>query len=187
MTVERARRADARRNAQAVIDAARTLFAEQGVDVPMEQIGKAAGIGKGTLYRHFPTRDHLFAAVSRDRFNRLTAAAESLNSDLDDPLAALCEWLQDFDRSAQHYRGMRVVVSVGIADDGSAIFASCQAMTERADALLHRAKEAGQVRPEIDIRPLLSTVAALPERFRDADGASELLPVIIRGICTNPR
>lgn len=57
MSTERPLRADARRNALAVIEAARTLFAENGVDVPMEEVGRAAGVGKGTLYRHFPTRE----------------------------------------------------------------------------------------------------------------------------------
>jgi AcrR family transcriptional regulator len=182
VSTERALRSDARRNAEAVIDAARSLFAEKGVDVPMEQIGRAAGIGKGTLYRHFPTKDHLLAAVSRGRFDRLRAEADSLISDNGDPLSALTQWLCDFDRSAQHYRGMRAIVSVGIADEGSAIFADCSAMTERAGTLLRKAQETGQVRQDIAITELLSMVAALPERFRDEDGSSRLLEIVLRGI-----
>jgi AcrR family transcriptional regulator len=186
MTADRPIRADARRNALAVIEAARTLFAENGVDVPMEEIGRAAGVGKGTLYRHFPTRDHLFAAVSRDGFRRLTAEAESFLAESGDAWIALVDWLRDYDRSAQQYRGLRAVVSAGIADEGSAIFMDCAPMKERVGTLLRRAQEAGQVRDDIEITELLSLVAALPERFRDTDGSSRLLEFVLRGIATTP-
>jgi AcrR family transcriptional regulator len=179
---ERPLRADARRNALAVIEAARLLFAEKGADVPMEEIGRAAGVGKGTLYRHFPTRDHVFAAVSRDRFDRLTAEAEALLAESGDAFAALQEWLRDYDRSAQRYRGLRAVVSAGIADEASAIFADCGPMKARAGTLLKRAQKTGRVRKDVDITELLSLIAALPERFRDADGSSRLLDIILRGI-----
>jgi AcrR family transcriptional regulator len=186
MTTDRPLRADARRNALAVIAAARELFAEGGVDVPIDEIGKAAGVGKGTLYRHFQTRDHLFAAVSRDRFDRLAAEAEASLAEAGDSRAALIAWLRDFDRSAQEYRGLRGVVSVGIADEGSAIFTDCAQMKARAGGLLERAQEAGLIRADIDITELLSLVAALPDRFRDADGSSRLLEIVIRGIAIDP-
>lgn len=184
MTTERPQRADARRNAIAVIEAARTLFAERGIDVPMEEIGRAAGVGKGTLYRHFPTRDHLFAAVSRDRFDRLRAEADSLLADAGDPYEALEAWLRDYDRSVQHYRGLRAVVSEGIADEASAIFADCAPMKARAAALLSRAQESRQVRDDVDITEILSLIAALPDKFRDADGVSALLDLVLRGMVT---
>lgn len=186
MSTERPLRADARRNALAVIEAARTLFAENGVDVPMEEVGRAAGVGKGTLYRHFPTRDHLFAAVSRARFERLTDEAEAYLVKPGDAHAALVGWLRDYDRSAQEYRGLRAVVSAGIADENSAIFTDCVPMKERAGRLLARAQEAGQVRGDIEITELLSLVAALPEQFRAADGSSRLLEVVLRGIVATP-
>lgn len=175
-------RADARRNALAVIEAARALFAERGVGIPMEDIGRAAGVGKGTLYRRFPTKDHLIAAVSRDRFDRLTAAADELAVEFPDPADALAAWLRDYDRSAQQYRGLRAVESAGIADEASAIFTDCAPMKARAGALLSAAQAAGEVRDDVEITPLLSLVASLPEGFRDPDGASRLLPVVLRGI-----
>jgi AcrR family transcriptional regulator len=177
-------RADARRNALAVIDAARTLFAERGVDVPMEDVGRAAGVGKGTLYRHFPTKDHLIAAVSRDRFDRLTTAADGLAAEFPNPVDALRAWLVDYDRSAQEYHGLRAVESAGIADEASAIFTDCAPMKDRAGTLLAAAQATGQVREDVDITPLLSLVASLPEGFRTEEGSSQLLPIILRGIAT---
>lgn len=179
-------RADARRNAMAVIEAARKLLAERGADVPMEEIGRAAGVGKGTLYRHFPTRDHIFAAVSRERFDSLGAEAEDLLDEAGDPLQALTMWLRDFDRSQQRYRGLRAAVSLGIATEGSAIFIDCAPMKERAGKLLARAQDSGQIRPDIEITALLSLVAALPEAFRGDDGASALLEIVLDGISAAP-
>lgn len=182
MTPERPQRADARRNALAVIEAARSVFTEHSVDVPMEEIGRVAGVGKGTLYRHFPTRDHLLAAVSRDRFDTLRAEADELLSQEGDPFSALVRWLRDYDRSAQQYRGMRAVVSDGIADEGSALFTDCAPMKASAQTLLERAQEAGQARSDISITELLSMIAALPERYRDPGQSSTLLDVVLRGI-----
>lgn len=182
MSRDRALRADARRNADAIIEAAQAVFTEKGVDVPMEEIARAAGVGKGTLYRHFPTKDHVFAAVSHERFSRLTSDGEALLAEANDPLEAFIKWLRDYDRSAQRYRGLRAVVSTGIADETSAIFVDCAPMKEVARQLLKRTQDTGQARRDIDITELLSLIAALPERFRDEAGSSRLLDVILWGL-----
>src|SRR5438045_9358268 len=79
--VERVLRADARRNHEAVIAAAKKLFADQGLDAQMPDVAKAAKVGVGTVYRHFPTKDDLIAALVADRFERLAEKArEGLES-----------------------------------------------------------------------------------------------------------
>src|ERR1700746_2384074 len=69
-------RADARRNHDAILAAAKSVFAQAGTDAPMEDVARAAGVGKGTLYRRFPTREHLFAAILQDRVDELEASAQ---------------------------------------------------------------------------------------------------------------
>src|SRR2546430_8471344 len=69
-------RADAQRNHEAVLAAAKAVFAQAGIDAPMEDVARAAGVGKGTLYRRFPTREHLFAAILQDRVDELDASAQ---------------------------------------------------------------------------------------------------------------
>src|SRR5271156_6520702 len=69
-------RADAQRNHDAVLAAAKAVFAQAGIDAPMEDVARAAGVGKGTLYRRFPTREHLFASILQDRVNELDASAQ---------------------------------------------------------------------------------------------------------------
>src|SRR5580765_1713039 len=89
-TGERGLRADARRNREAVITAAKKLFADQGLDAQMPDVAKAAKVGVGTVYRHFPTKGDLIAAMAAERFERLAEmAVESLEAE--DPWQGLCD------------------------------------------------------------------------------------------------
>src|ERR1700749_2405710 len=76
-------RADARRNRSRVLDAARGAFASDGLAIPLDEIARRAGVGPGTVYRHYPTKDALFAAVVADRLERLTEQARQLQATLD--------------------------------------------------------------------------------------------------------
>jgi AcrR family transcriptional regulator len=174
-------RADARRNREQVLAAARVIFAERGADVPMEDIGRAAGVGKGTLYRHFPTREHLCAAVSGERFDALEERAAAL-AESDDPWIALVDWLAEYDVTAHRYRGLGAREADALGDDGSAIAVASHPMREQAEVLLARAQAEGVVAPEVRIVPLLTMVSGLPDGLRGGDGASELLPIVVRGI-----
>ena len=87
-------RADAERNREQLIAAAKAAFAARGADAPLEDIARRAGLGIGTLYRHFPTREPLLAAVYRREVEQLAAAADRLLAERP-PLAALEAWLGD--------------------------------------------------------------------------------------------
>jgi AcrR family transcriptional regulator len=87
-------RADARRNREQIIGAARSLFAERGPEVPMEEIARTAGVGVGTLYRRFPDRDELIRAVSVDNFQRLRELARMIEDEEPDPDVALGKLLR---------------------------------------------------------------------------------------------
>jgi AcrR family transcriptional regulator len=90
---ERTQRADARRNRRRVLDAARASFAEDGLDVHMEKIARAAGLGVGTVYRHFPTKEDLLRALADDRFAGLAEAARAALDD-PDPWSGFCEFMR---------------------------------------------------------------------------------------------
>jgi AcrR family transcriptional regulator len=87
-------RADARRNREAVLTAARERFGECGLECQMEDVARSAGVGVGTVYRHFPTKDDLFAALVRDRFERMAARATQALAE-DDPWQAFCDLMRD--------------------------------------------------------------------------------------------
>jgi AcrR family transcriptional regulator len=105
LPVGRVLRADARRNREAVIAAAKKLFADQGLDAQMPDIAKAAKVGVGTVYRHFPTKDDLIAALAVERFERL---AEKVREALeqDDPWDGLCEFIRFAARLQADDRGL---------------------------------------------------------------------------------
>ena len=92
---KRTLRADARRNREAVLAAAKELFAEQGLDAQMPDIAKAAGVGVGTVYRHFPTKEDLIDALAADRFERIAERGrEALDEAQEDPWKAFCDYLR---------------------------------------------------------------------------------------------
>src|ERR1700723_3747012 len=99
-------RADAQRNYDAILVAAKAVFAQAGTDAPLEDVARAAGVGRGSLYRRFPTREHLFAAILQDRVDELDASAQCALG-APDVWPALSEWLELDGRCATGYPGRR--------------------------------------------------------------------------------
>lgn len=92
----RPRRSDARRNEQVLLDAAARVFAESGIDAPVRLIAAKAGVGMGTIYRHFPSRSELIAAVYRHQVDACLDLGETLLQDGSQPFVALVEWFDAF-------------------------------------------------------------------------------------------
>jgi AcrR family transcriptional regulator len=180
-THQRKQRVDAQRNYETLLGIGAELLAEHGPDMPFEEVARAAGVGKGTLYRHFPTRDHLIAAVLKDRFDRLARDADDLLKTTD-AADGVDQWLRNFDRIPSRFRGLSVRVSKGLADDASAVSTACVPMKASFAELLRQAQEVGAIRRDLEPVELLSVVAALPEGVRNEDGSSRYLDVILRGL-----
>jgi AcrR family transcriptional regulator len=176
-------RADAQRNRDALIASAARLVQDQGSATTFEDIARDAGVGKGTLYRHFPTRDHLIAAIMQARFDELAARAEQLRG-ADDPRAAVDTWLREYDRHPIRSRGLGASVGEGLANDNSAISTACQPMKQSFCDLVERAQEAGTIRADVNVPELLTVVASFPEAFRNAEGSSPFLETVLRGLRT---
>jgi AcrR family transcriptional regulator len=144
---ERVLRADARRNREAVIAAAKKLFADEGLDAQMPDIAKAAKVGVGTIYRHFPTKDDLIAALAAERFERLAEKArEGIGSE--DAWDGLCDFirfaaeLQADDRGLCEVMGSRPEVM-----NASALGVGLDELT---DKLVKRAQRSGDLRKDLD-------------------------------------
>jgi AcrR family transcriptional regulator len=175
------RRADAQRNHDAALAAARAVFAQAGTDAPMEDVARAAGVGKGTLYRRFPTREHLFAAILQDRVDELDASAQRA-LDAPDAWRALSQWLELYDRCATGYRGMSARVGESLSDDSSAVGTLCGPMKNSFARLFERARQEVPLRPDLTPTQLLSMVSALPKDAGTGRTPEPCLRVVLDGL-----
>ena len=153
-------RADARRNVDRLIAAARDAFAQHGPEASLDDIARSAGVGSGTLYRHFPTRLALLEAVYRDNVARLAAEGDRLRATLP-PGEALIAWLGEFVGYVAIKRGLATALTRGLGHDTD-VFAQCHAVMSRTgDALLADAKAAGAIRPDVPLTDLLRLAGAI--------------------------
>lgn len=152
-------RADARRNSEKLLAAARSAFSERGTDTSLEDIAQRAGVGIGTLYRHFPTRQDLVEALIRDEVDDLVAYAHSL-LDAPDPDGALVAWVRAIVVHASTYRGLASSLMASLLEEDSQLANACHGMLSTGSALLHRAQRSGGVRPDITIEDLFTLANA---------------------------
>ena len=155
VAVRRPQRADARRNFDALLAAARDAFAENGTDASLEDIARRAGVGIGTLYRNFPTRQDLFEAVYVDEIDQLGQVALAV-AELP-PWEALTAWIDQFVSYASTKRAV-----IEALNRESEMFKSCRAaMYEAGEPLFLRAQQAGEVRADASFDDLLRMVSGL--------------------------
>ncbi|GAA3457740.1 TetR/AcrR family transcriptional regulator [Dactylosporangium matsuzakiense] len=148
-------RADARRNYARILAVAGEAVAAKGADASLDDIAKKAGVGPGTLYRHFPTRQHLLDAVFHDRIVRLRDEAARLLDEEPDPVTALATWLRAFIRHLQQYRGLSDALKAIYDHEDQLMIESRDLLRWSVGELLSRARAAGRVRPDIDASDLL--------------------------------
>jgi AcrR family transcriptional regulator len=160
-STSRPMRADAQRNYQRLLDAAVAVFAERGADdVSLEEIARRAGVGIGTLYRHFPTRQALLEAVYRDQVDGMRAKADEL-LESDSPSEALAEWLRALSAFSSTKQSLTAALLETLGKDSELLSACSAVIYGAADELLIHAKEAGVVRPDADGRDLMRLVHAV--------------------------
>jgi AcrR family transcriptional regulator len=156
---ERPLRADARRNRERVLEAAQVLFAAQGGAVPLDEIAAKAGVGPGTVYRHFPTKEALFAAVTEARLRDLVDYARA-GADAPDPGAAFAGFL---DRMADEAVARRNLQEAFTATGPAELAPVRQEMYAALDVLLVRAQRAGAVRAGIRVPDLVALLKAMAQ------------------------
>ncbi|WP_233840485.1 TetR/AcrR family transcriptional regulator [Dyella sp. 2HG41-7] len=180
-------RADAERNRLHLTDVAKKAFAERGGDVTLDEIAKRAGVGIGTLYRHFPTRDAMLQAVYRHEVEQLAGAVDALLK-TKPPLDALRAWLRLF----VDYLGTKKIILPALnaaTSDNSALFAySSTQIREAADRLIARAIEHGDVRKDVRPMDLLYAVFGFSNSNDPDDWAPRayrLIDILIAGLASD--
>jgi AcrR family transcriptional regulator len=172
-TLARPKRADALRNHVKVLVAAREAFAEGGESTSLEAIARRAGVGIGTLYRHFPTRQALLEALYLDEVEEVSRSAQELADG--DPWEALTTWFQRF----IGYMATKQALAhdlVNYLGQDAELFQTCRACLFAAgEPLLRRAQEAGVVRPDVNIAQVMQMVIAIGKTPSSAPGETEHL------------
>jgi AcrR family transcriptional regulator len=140
-------RADARRNRQAVVAAAKKLFADEGLDAQMPDVARKAKVGVGTVYRHFPTKEDLIAALAAERFERLAEKARE-GVEAEDPWEGLCEFIRFAARIQADDRGLCEVM--GSRPEVMNASALAVGLDELCDRLVKRAQRSGELRRDIE-------------------------------------
>jgi AcrR family transcriptional regulator len=181
---ERPMRADARRNRDRIIEVAAAAFASAGPDAYLEDIARDSGVGIGTVYRHFPTRDALFVAVHRAEITRIAGRAADLLGQ-HPPGRALELWLAEFLGFMQAKRGMAEVFR-SIMTAGDNPFLDLRAAVTGAASRLLAAVADGTTRPPADPLDLLVLVHGISLATDDPDQAQRLLKVITSGLAGPP-
>ncbi|GAA3689373.1 hypothetical protein GCM10022224_063530 [Nonomuraea antimicrobica] len=158
-------RADAARNRDKLLAAATQVFGERGLDAPLEEIARRAGVSIGTLYNHFPTRDTFFAAIFPDRLAALDRVIESALADAD-PWHGLESFLSGLFAVQARDRGLNdaVVREYRLALDASGV---CQNGFEQAMEIFERAKRAGRLRADFEAEDLVTLVWAVSQVIRE--------------------
>jgi AcrR family transcriptional regulator len=177
ITVRRPQRADARRNFDALLAAARDAFATNGADTSLEEIAKKAGVGVGTLYRNFPTRQDLIEAVYVEEVTQLSEAATAVADQ--PPWEALRAWLGRF---VDYVATKRAIIDLLNRD--SEMFGACRAvMYSAGEPLFARAQQAGEIRPDAAFDDVLRLVSGLSSAvFIDDDQRRRVLDIALDGL-----
>jgi len=159
-TTTRKPRADAVRNRERVLEAAKAVFSAGGPEASLEVVARAAGVGIGTLYRHFPTREELFEAVYRREVQQLADLAEELKREAR-PIDALRQWMRSNVEFVATKKGMSAALALA-AYKNSALFSySFDQLTRAVGALLDRAIAAGEIRDDISAEDLLRALIGM--------------------------
>lgn len=181
LAVRRPQRADARRNYDALLAAAREVFSEQGTDASLEEVARRAGVGIGTLYRNFPTRQDLFESVYVGEVEELCSAAQALADR--DPWEAVVAWVQRFVGYVATKKAMLEALS-----HSSPVFRACRAEIDVVgEPLLKRAQAAGVVRADLTFDDFVRLLSGITSgTFADDAQRDRVLAIALDGIRTRP-
>jgi AcrR family transcriptional regulator len=171
---ERGLRADAKRNREAILAAAKKLFADRGLEAQMPDIAKAAKVGVGTVYRHFPTKDDLVDALVAERFERIAErGAEALERAEEDAWEAFCDYMRFSVELQEHDRGLSQVFST--RTDVMRAHAESSGTIEYSEKLLKRAQRSGDLRKDAEVEDVPMIICGLG-RVAEAAQAGQMAP-----------
>jgi AcrR family transcriptional regulator len=178
-------RADAIKNRQRILEAAEATFASLGLSVPIDTVAERAGVGVGTLYRHFPTKEALFEAIVMTRLEELLDETR-MRADADDPADALFSFLQHFAAQASAKQDLFDAMNAAGFDIKSACAESMDEMKQGIDVLIARAKAVGAVRVDVTSDEVLGLIVGACNAARhsasDNSSCQRMVQIVCDGI-----
>jgi len=183
----RRKRADAARNTETVLEAAKAAFAESGVDAPMRDIAARAGVGVGTIYRNYPLRSDLIIAVFRREVDATAAAARQLSAEHAPP-EALRLWADRLARFVATKRGFAKALHSGDPAYAPLPDYFLGHLVPRVQEILDAGNRAGSIRPDVRADDLVPALIRLADRRPgdDAQAAERMIDLLIDGVLTRP-
>ncbi|GAC1386758.1 MAG: TetR/AcrR family transcriptional regulator [Marmoricola sp.] len=180
-------RADAQRNRDRIVEVARPLIRQKGIDaVSMDEIAKAAGVGPGTLYRHFPTKEALYDAVLEAWVLQVNDVVDKALTTSDDPRQQLLSWLSSYVELLTAHKGGAARITASLGDPGSPYATKCDTYLNANSRVLERLNQAQAVRPGIDAMQLcrlVGGIAAVADNSElDLAAIEPMLDVVADGI-----
>ena len=181
LTTNRPKRADARRNYDKVIAAARSAFTESGAETSLEGIARRAGVGIGTLYRHFPNRQALLEAVYVEEVERFCSSASELDGL--GPWDAFATWIEGL----VDYMATKMALANELfdyVDRGAPVFTACRSSLFAAgEPLLERAQQAGAVRRDVDVAEVIQLTGGITKiQGAEPEQIRHLLSIALDGL-----
>jgi AcrR family transcriptional regulator len=179
-------RADAKRNYDRLVEAAREVFREQGYDASLDEVAKRAGVGPGTLYRHFPNRDALLDAIMQSWVQRVDEAADKALVHEGPPRDLLVAWFEEYVKLISLHKGGPAKITSAMGDPDSPILTKCQVLVRASDRVVERLRAEGALRDGVEtlqMARLIGGVATVADQGNLDDAAVRpLLEVVADGL-----
>jgi AcrR family transcriptional regulator len=179
-------RADAQRNRDRIVEVAREVFRDHGYDASLDEVAKRAGVGAGTLYRHFPTRENLLDAIMQSWVDRVGEASSKALAHEGPPRELLLAWFSAYVALISLHKGGPAKITSAMGDASSPIAHKCQVLSSAMDEVLTRLLDEHALRPGVDtvqVCRLVGGVAAVADHS-DLDEAAirPMLEVVADGL-----
>ena len=179
-------RADAKRNYDRIVEVARELFREQGYDASLDEVAKRAGVGPGTLYRHFPKRENLLDAILHSWVEKVTDAADKALAYEGPDRDLLLNWLEEYVRLISQHRGGPAKITSAMGDASSPIMPKCQVLADATGRVLATLRDHDALRDDVEalqVCRLVGGIATVADQSElDADAVRPMLEVVADGL-----
>jgi AcrR family transcriptional regulator len=169
-------RADAKRNYDRIVEVAREVFREQGYDASLDEVARRAGVGPGTLYRHFPTRDALLDAIMASWVERVNTAVEKTLAFEGPPRDLLLQWFEEYVALISLHKGGPAKITSAMGDPDSPILTKCQVLRGAHDKVIDRLRDEGALRDDVETLQVIRLVGGVAT----VADQSELSPASVR-------